>query len=62
MEEVVLEAQAVEEPAADERVELEEPSRLPEPSRSADVEACRGAVRTAAVSYTHKTLPTSSRV
>ena len=48
-QEVVLEAQAVEEPAADEGEELEEPSRLPEPSRRTDVEAWRGEVRTAAI-------------
>lgn len=48
-EEVVLEAQAVEEPAADDGVDLEEPSRLPEPSRRTEVEAWRGEVRTAAI-------------
>jgi hypothetical protein len=48
-EEVVLEAQAVEEPAADDAVDLEEPSRLPEPSRRTDVEAWRGEVRAAAI-------------
>ena len=48
-EEVVLEAQAVEEPAADDGEELEEPSRLPEPSRRTEVEAWRGEVRTAAI-------------
>jgi hypothetical protein len=48
-EEAVLEAQAVEEPAAGDAEELEEPSRLPEPSRRTDVEAWRGEVRTAAI-------------
>ena len=41
-QEVVLEAQAVEELAADEGEELEEPARLPEPSGRTDVEAWRG--------------------
>ena len=45
----MLEAQAVEEPAVDDAEELEEPSRLPEPSRRTDVEAWRGEVRTAAI-------------
>jgi hypothetical protein len=48
-EEVVLEAQAVEEVAAGDAEELEEPSRLPEPSRRTDVEAWRGEMRTAAI-------------
>jgi hypothetical protein len=48
-QEVVLEAQAVEELGADEGEELEEPTRLPEPSRRAEVEAWRGEVRTAAI-------------
>jgi len=48
-QEVVLEAQAVEELAADDGGELEEPTRLPEPSRRTDVEAWRGEVRTAAI-------------
>jgi hypothetical protein len=48
-QEVVLEAQVVEELAADEGEELEEPARLPEPSRRTDVEAWRGEVRTAAI-------------
>jgi hypothetical protein len=48
-QEVVLEAQAVEEPAPDGGEVLEEPSRLPEPSRRTDVEAWRGEVRTAAI-------------
>ena len=45
----MLEAQAVEEPTAGDADELEEPSRLPEPSRRTDVEAWRGEVRTAAI-------------
>ena len=45
----MLEAEAVEEPAADEGEELEEPTRLPEPSRRTEVEAWRGEVRTAAI-------------
>ena len=45
----MLEAQAVEEPTAGDAEELEEPSRLPEPSRRTDVEAWRGEVRTAAI-------------
>src|SRR5256885_13913404 len=49
-EEVVLEAQAVEEePSMGDAEEFEEPSRLPEPSRRVDVEAWRGEVRTAAI-------------
>jgi hypothetical protein len=48
-QEVVLEAQAVEELAADDGEKLEEPTRLPEPSRRTDVEAWRGEVRTAAI-------------
>jgi hypothetical protein len=48
-EEVVLEAQAVEEVVAGDAEGLEEPSRLPEPSRRTDVEAWRGEVRTAAI-------------
>lgn len=48
-QEVVLEAQAVEEPAPDEGEELEEPTRLPEPARRTDIEALRGEVRTAAI-------------
>ena len=47
--EVVLEAEAIEEPAADEAEAIEEPSRLPEPSRRTEVEAWRGEVRTAAI-------------
>jgi hypothetical protein len=48
-EEIVLEAQAVEEPDVDDDEELEAPSRLPEPSRDADVEAWSGEVRAAAI-------------
>jgi hypothetical protein len=49
-QEVVLEAEAVEEAAADQDEPFEEPaSRLPEPSRRTDVEAWRGEVRTAAI-------------
>jgi len=49
VEEVVLEAEAVEEPHPDDTQELPQPSRLPEPSRRVDVEAWRGEVRTAAI-------------
>ena len=48
-QEVVLEAQAVEEPATDEGEVVEEPARLPEPSRRAEIEAWRGEMRTAAI-------------
>jgi len=48
-EEIVLEAQAVEEPSADEEGPFEGPSRLPEPSRRGEVEAWRDEVRTAAI-------------
>jgi hypothetical protein len=48
-EEIVLEAQAVEEPNTDDGEPLEEPTRLPEPSQRTDVEAWRGEVRTAAI-------------
>jgi hypothetical protein len=48
-EEVVLEAQAIEEPDVDQDAELEGPTRLPEPARRTDVEAWRGEVRTAAI-------------
>jgi len=47
--EVVLEAEAVEEPQPDDGQELPQPSRLPEPSRRTDVEAWRGEMRTAAI-------------
>jgi hypothetical protein len=49
VDEVVLEAEAVEEPQPDDTQELPQPSRLPEPSRRADVEAWRGEVRAAAI-------------
>jgi hypothetical protein len=49
VEEVVLEAEAVEEPQPGEAQELPQPSRLPERSRRTDVEAWRGEVRTAAI-------------
>jgi len=49
VEEVVLEAEAVEEPQPDDMQELPQPSRLPEPSRRVDVEAWCGEVRTAAI-------------
>ena len=49
VEEVVLEAEAVEEPHPDDTQELPQPSRLPEPSRRVDVEAWRGEVRKAAI-------------
>ena len=49
VEEVVLEAEAVEVPQPDDTQELPQPSRLPEPSRRVDVEAWRGEVRTAAI-------------
>jgi hypothetical protein len=49
VEEIILEAEAVEEPQPDETQELPQPSRLPEPSRRTDVEAWRGEMRTAAI-------------
>ena len=49
MEEVVLEAEAIEEPQPGDTQELPQPSRLPEPSQRTDVEAWRGEVRTAAI-------------
>ncbi len=49
MDEVVLEAEAVEESQPDDAQDLPQPSRLPEPSRRVDVEAWRGEVRTAAI-------------
>lgn len=45
----VLEAEAIEEPVADDAEPVAEPSRLPEPSRRGEVEAWRGEVRTAAI-------------
>jgi hypothetical protein len=49
VDEVVLEAEAVEEPQHDDAQELPQPSRLPEPSRRTDVDAWRGEMRTAAI-------------
>jgi len=49
VDEVVLEAEAVEEPQPDDTQELPQPTRLPEPSRRTEVEAWRGEVRTAAI-------------
>jgi hypothetical protein len=49
VDEVVLEAEAVEEPQPGDTQELPQPSRLPEPSRRVDVDAWRGEVRTAAI-------------
>jgi hypothetical protein len=49
VEEVVLEAEVVEEPQPDDTQELPQPDRLPEPSRRTDVEAWRGEMRTAAI-------------
>jgi hypothetical protein len=49
VDELVLEAEAVEDPQPDEAEELPQPSRLPEPSRRTDVEAWRGEMRTAAI-------------
>jgi hypothetical protein len=48
-EDAVLEAEAVEEPGADEDLDLEEPRRLPERAHRAEVEAWRGEMRTAAL-------------
>jgi hypothetical protein len=48
-QEVVLEAEAVEEPATDEDGAVEEPTRLPAPSRRGEIEAWRGEMRTAAI-------------
>jgi hypothetical protein len=49
VDEVILEADAVEEPSPDDAQELPQPSRLPERSRRADVDAWRGEMRTAAI-------------
>jgi hypothetical protein len=49
MVEEVLEAQAIEEPAADEGEPLEQGRPLPAPTRRSEVEAWRGEVRTAAI-------------
>ncbi len=48
-EEAVLEAEAVEEPGAADDQDLQQATRLPEPSRRTEVEAWRGEVRTAAI-------------
>jgi hypothetical protein len=48
-QEVVLEAEAVEEPATEEGEPVTEPARLPERSRRAEVEAWRDEVRAAAI-------------
>ncbi|HMC06204.1 MAG TPA: hypothetical protein VKG89_02295 [Solirubrobacterales bacterium] len=48
-EEIVLEAQAVEEADLDDDQQLSVPSRLPEPRRRADVDTWRGEVRAAAM-------------
>jgi hypothetical protein len=47
-EEAVLEAEAVEEPEAEDQ-DLGQATRLPEPARRTEVEAWRGEVRTAAI-------------
>jgi hypothetical protein len=49
VDEVVLEAEAVEEPGTDGIEDVPQPSRLPEPSRRTEVDAWRGEVRTAAI-------------
>jgi hypothetical protein len=49
VEEVVLEAEAVEEPRPDDTQELPQPSRLPGAPQRTDVEAWRGEMRTAAI-------------
>jgi hypothetical protein len=48
-DEVVLEADAVEEPQPGEAEEMPQPSRLPAPSRRTEIEAWRGEMRTAAI-------------
>jgi hypothetical protein len=48
-EEAVLEAEAVEEPGAADDQDMQQATRLPEPSRRTEVEAWRGEVRTAAI-------------
>jgi hypothetical protein len=48
-EEIVLEAQAVEEAAPEGSQDVEPPSRLPEPARRTDFDAWRGEVRNAAI-------------
>ena len=46
---VVLEAEAVEEPQPGDTQGVPQPRRLPEPSRRTDVDAWRGEMRTAAI-------------
>jgi hypothetical protein len=48
-DDVVLEAEAVEEPQPEDAEELPQPRRLPGRSRRTDVEAWRGEMRTAAI-------------
>jgi hypothetical protein len=48
-EEIVLEAQAVEEPAEDDGEPVAQPDRLPAPARRGEIDAWRGEVRTAAI-------------
>jgi hypothetical protein len=48
-EDVVLEAEAVEEPQPKDTQELPQPRRLPEPSPRTDVDAWRGEMRAAAI-------------
>jgi hypothetical protein len=48
-DDVVLEADAVEDPQSDETQELPQPRRLPEPARRTEVDAWRGEMRTAAI-------------
>jgi hypothetical protein len=48
-EDVVLEAEAVEEPQPNDTQGLPQPRRLPEPSRRTDVDAWRGEMRAAAI-------------
>jgi hypothetical protein len=49
VDEVILEAEAVEDPQADDAQELPQPSRLPERSSRGDVDAWRGEMRAAAI-------------
>jgi chorismate-pyruvate lyase len=48
-DDVVLEADAVEEPQPDETQELPQPRLLPEPARRTEMDAWRGEMRTAAI-------------
>jgi hypothetical protein len=48
-DDVVLEAEAVEEPQPTEAEELRQPRPLPQPSRRADLDAWRGEMRAAAI-------------